>query len=138
MTGYHVEGHFLRVLLKQWIMYTFGNIFCDRVYRWGILYATGYRVWGDLQHILVTSLVKYPPPPPRVFHIVVYSTKYAFQMFFIIPRPPDQKRMSSLLLNDVFACLRISPSYDLRLAFAFIFRNEKSCKNRNFLECDQK
>ena len=31
-------------------MYTFGNFLCDRVYFWGIFYATGYRVWRDLPH----------------------------------------------------------------------------------------
>ena len=35
----------------------------DRVYFWGIFYATGYRAWRGLPHTPVTSLRKYPPPP---------------------------------------------------------------------------
>ena len=46
-----------RVLLKQWILAKF---LCDRVYFWAIFYAIGYRVWRDLPHTPVTSLVKYP------------------------------------------------------------------------------
>ena len=38
----------------------FGKILCDRIYIWGIFYATGYRVWRDFPHTPVTSLVKYP------------------------------------------------------------------------------
>ena len=43
----------------------FGKILCDRVYFWAIFYVTGYRVWRDLPHTPVTSLVKYPPPPEK-------------------------------------------------------------------------
>ena len=52
---------FFRFLSKQWIL---GKFLCDRVYFWAIFYATGYRVWRALPHTPVTSLVKYPPPPP--------------------------------------------------------------------------
>ena len=52
-----MEGMPFRVPLKQWILAKF---LCDRVYFWAIFYATGYRVWGDLPHNPVTSLVKYP------------------------------------------------------------------------------
>ena len=54
---------FFRFRLKQWILAKF---LCDRVYFWAIFYATGYRVWRALPHTPVTSLVKYPPPPPGV------------------------------------------------------------------------
>ena len=49
-----------RVLLKQCVLAKF---LCDRVYFWTIFYATDYRVWIDLPHTPITSLVKYPPPP---------------------------------------------------------------------------
>ena len=55
-----MEGMPFRVLLKQWIMAKF---LCDRVYFWAIFYATGYRVWRDLPHTPVTSLVKHPLGP---------------------------------------------------------------------------
>ena len=57
-TGYHVEGQFCDgycILLAKFLCDTFE-----------VFYATGYRVWRDLLHIPVTSLVKYPPGLVRV------------------------------------------------------------------------
>ena len=51
---------FFRVLLKLWIMYTFGNIFLRQGILLGHFDVTGYRAWRDLPHTPVTSLVKYP------------------------------------------------------------------------------
>ena len=39
----------------------FGKIFMQQGILWGILYAKVYRVWRDLPHTPVTSIVKYPP-----------------------------------------------------------------------------
>ena len=40
----------------------FGKIFMRQGILLGHFYATGYRVWRDLPHTPVTSLVKYLPP----------------------------------------------------------------------------
>ena len=47
----------LRVLLEQWIL---AKLYATW-YAFGIFYVTGYRVWKDLPHTPVTSLVKYLP-----------------------------------------------------------------------------
>ena len=57
-TQRHRDPHFGKIWIWIWVLAKF---LCDRVYFWGILYATGYRMWRDFSHSPVTSLVKYPP-----------------------------------------------------------------------------
>ena len=59
----------------------------------GHFYATGYRVWRDLPHILITSLVKYLSGiDSRVHHSLMLGEKmltttksFAYASFQIIP-----------------------------------------------------
>ena len=53
---------FCRFLLKQRVLYTFGNILMRQGILLGHFCATGYRAWRDLPHNPISSLVKYPHP----------------------------------------------------------------------------
>ena len=74
--GIILKGIF-RAHLKQWIVYTFGKILCDRVYFWGIFYATGYKI----SRTPLSFPVKYPPPPPGCETIALF---FQFLIIFVI------------------------------------------------------
>ena len=56
-----------RVLLKQWIMYTFGTMFMRKVILLGYSFCDRMR---DLPHTPVTSLFKYSPPRVQPQHLL--------------------------------------------------------------------
>ena len=54
-------------------------------------------------------------------------------MFFVISRPPDQKRMSSLLLNDVFARSKdLSPPMNYELLFLLFLGARRAARTGAF------
>ena len=84
--------------MRQGIMWkTLAKFLCDRVYFWPIFHATGYRVWRDLPHTPVTSLVKYPPGLRPMKKVVLRS--YPFTLLRLNRKTKGKHQFSCILIQ---------------------------------------
>ena len=91
--------------------HNFGKIFMRQGLPSKYFYATGYRVWRDLPHTPVTSLVKYSPWPPMPEHLMMMTCEMHSSLLLTAPfshatRVSQPSRSQGNLYSLAVLCLQ--------------------------------